>query len=191
MEKRNNVALKIVQLILIIAGVLLMIFSLSVIANDSTVNGALPLPQIVSVLKIIAFVSGLVYFAMEAKKNASNYYKSFMWFVAVAVVISNSYIASLGEFSNILNATVYNISLALFVVLALGKDLGKVYSYIFSLVLVLAAAYLTLYSANKIDVESLPSIRLLCENAGQLFLAGTTALMVCGKYTDKDSRGAK
>ena len=86
------------------------------------------------------------------------------------------------------------ITLVVVVLLAGAKDYGVVKTNILSLTLLALNIYLVISVITKMSgyaARGLTAEAVLFDAIGRLVLASTIALMVCGKYLDKDSRGAK
>ena len=115
--------------------------------------------------------------------------KVFMWFVLAAQIVETSSIISVNI--TLLDAFKNTINLVLFTLLAGAKDYGKKNTY----ALVAAVIVFNIYAV--IDVATVAASfgagakLVVIDRIGQLVLAVIAGLMVCGKYSDKASRGAK
>ena len=177
---------RIIHLIVIVAGIALYGFLL--INYSSYVTNSVIFRLIVD---IVALALGLVYLIMSYKKNASNYYKAFMWLLVISRIVESasilsSYTPSMADiFKN-------NVNLVLFTLIAGAKDYGKNNSYLLALCLVVFNVYAVFDVASMTSLADSSAIATLAmlDRIGQLLLAITTSFMVCGKYLDKKSRGA-
>ena len=170
-----------------VIGMALFTYSIVNIAND-------PLGDIISYLQggstLLALVSGFIFIVNGYKKNAAAYYKGYVLILLIAEAITTcvaiTYDASyLIKFARI-------AAVILFTILAVGKDLGKRKSIIISVaLLVIEIAILANTIVLILPYLSATSIPYLFDPIGHVILAITTIFMVCGKYIDKDSRGAK
>ena len=153
-------------------------------------EGATVLDNLTFVMNIAALISCFIYLFKGYKKNAAIYYKVSMWFLLASEIIEFSSIFSKGLELSVFSSFVKVLTLVAFVLLVGAKDYGKVKSNIISLSLVA----LTLYTV----ISLIPALKYLgvfhpymIDAFGQLILASSAALMVCGKYLDKAERGAK
>ena len=185
MENKKYLPLKIGHLILIVAGIALYVVTLFCFNQGSTA-----LMKTSTVLNIVALVAGFVYLSMGYKKNAAVYYKTFMWILVVAEIIENTAIFSMGT-SSVSNTLEVILALVLFVLLAGAKDYGKTKSNIIAIALVAINVYAVISLFSMLDQFGAMAMGVMFDQIGQLILASTTALMVCGKYIDKTARGTK
>lgn len=184
MENKEKV-LKIIHLLIVVAGIAVYAISLT----QCDINT----PRIVYIrlfLNIVALVLALVYLAMSYRKNASSYYKAFMWLLVISEVIeSTSQLSSITP--NVADIFKINVNLVLFTLIAGAKDYGKNNSYLLALCLVIFNVY-TVFDVVSVAPNSNVTFNLqLLDRIGQLLLAVTASFMVCGKYIDKESRGSK
>ena len=73
-----------------------------------------------------------------------------------------------------------------------AKDYGKVKSNIISITLVVLNIYTVIAAISAMNgfaETSLPAEAVIFDAIGQLILASSATLMVCGKYLDKADRG--
>ena len=187
MENKKYLPLKIVHLLLIAAGITLYIITLI-----SFTKGASVLNIISTVLNIFALAAGFFYMVAGYKKEAHLYYKIFMWLFMIAEIIECTSVFSWGI--EISTFGIFRKVFALAVVILLGgaKDYGKVKSNIISITLVVLNLYTVIaaiFTMNGFAETSLPAEAVIFDALGQLILASSAALMVCGKYLDKTERG--
>ena len=187
MENKKYLPLKIIHLIVIIAGIALYGFSL--INYSSYINGSVTLRLIVD---IVAFAFGLVYLIMSYKKNASIYYKAFMWLLVISQVVESASILS-SYTPSMIDIFKNNVNLVLFTLIAGARDYGKNNSYLLALCLVVFNVYAVFDVASMISLADSNAMATLAmfDRIGQLLLAISASFMVCGKYLDKTSRGSK
>lgn len=184
MENKKYLPLKIVHLLLVAAGIVLYAVWLIFFNEGAT------LANVSFLMNIAALVSCFIYLFKGYKKNAAIYYKIFMWLLLASEIIEYALIFSKGIDFSVFSSFVKVLTLVAFVLLAGAKDYGKVKSNIISIALVA----LTLYTV----ILLIPSLKHLgvfnpymIDAFGQLILASSAALMVCGKYVDKTARGTK
>ena len=186
MDNKKYLPFKIAHLVFMAIAIGLVVFSIVNIAND-------PLGDIISYLQcgsaLLALISGFIYIISGYKKNAVAYYKGYVWILliaegiaaCVAISYGNSYIIKFAKMACVI----------LFAMLATGKDMGKKRSYnIAGILLIIEVALLVHYLIKYlpgIDATLLPYI---FEPIEHVVLTITTIFMVCGKYIDKESRGA-
>lgn len=185
MENKKYLPLKIGHIILIVAGIVLYAATLLLFGQGTTA-----LMKTSTVLNIVALAAGFVYLSMGYKKNASVYYKTFMWLLVLSEIIENTAIFSMGT-SSALNALECILALVLFVLLAGAKDYGKTKSNIIAITLVGINIYAVISLISMLDQFGAMGTAVMFDQIGQLVLASTTALMVCGKYIDKTERGTR
>ena len=187
MENKKYLPLKIVQLLLIVAGVVLYVITLIAFTQ-----GASAINIISTVLNILALAAGFVYLIMGYKKEAHLYYKIFMWLFMVAEIIECTAIFSIGSSLSTFSVFIKVFALAIVILLGGAKDYGKVKSNIVSIALVVINIYtviMVIIAMPNLTETIVPAEAMLFDAIGQLLLASTAALMVCFKYLDKDARG--
>lgn len=187
MESKRNLPLKILHLLLIAVGLLLCVVSLALSGSD---EGQLTTMMYFSTAaSAAALLAGFFYMTLGYKKDAASYYKIYMWVLVIAEALNAAMIGTVG-YESALWAVLKSAVLVLFVVLAVGKDLGKTKSTVFALLLVAIQIGFVAWSIVTIsDPHKSNAMFILCDNVCQLILAGTTGLMVCAKYLDKTARG--
>lgn len=146
-------------------------------AGDLTV-----MTVICAVTAVLTAAFGFCYFMFRYKKNGALFYKLFM----AAFTVTQGLRIAAGQ-QHIALTLLMLAALIVTVVLATAKDLGNTKTKVCAavlMVLTFAAAVFTYLLAD--------------ENARLTYLASTTAvlsctaaLMVVGKYSDKDERGTK
>ena len=189
MENKKYLPLKIVHLLVIAAGIVLYAMTLV-----SFAQGASALNIASTVLNILALAAGCVYLIAGYTKKAHLCYKIFMWLFMIAEMIECTSVFSIGI--DLPAFSVFRKVFALAVVILLGgaKDYGKVKSIIISVALVVLNVYTVIaaiLAMSRFTGTELSAEAMLFDAIGQLILASTAALMVCGKYLDKAARGAK
>ena len=189
MENKKYLPLKIFHLILIVAGIVLYAVTLIFFAKDASL-----LNKTSSVFNILTLAAGFVYLSLGYKKDANLSYKIFMWLFMVSEIIECTSIFSMGIAMSAFKAFIPVFTLAIVILLGGAKDYGKVKSNIVSIALVVVrtcAVISMVFNMNSFGKEILSTEAMIFDQIGQLILASTAALMVCGKYLDKDARNAK
>ena len=183
MENNKYLPLKILHLLLIAAGIAMYAVWL-IFFNE----GAAVIKNIVFVLNIGALVSSFIYLSKGYKKNAQLNYKIFLWFLLASEIMEYTSIFNEGVQFSVFRAFVTALTLVAFVMLIGAKDYGKIKTNIVSITLVVLTLYTAIATAPTI--ESLGFFNpYMIDALGQLILASSAALMVCGKYLDKTERG--
>lgn len=184
MEKRGKL-LKVIHFIVIVVSIALYAYLLikyGPITSSSIVFRI--------AIDLLALLLALIYLIMSYKKDASGYYKVFMWLLVISQVVENASILS--EYQpTMIDVFKNNFNLVLFTLIAGAKDYGKKLSYLLAICLVAFNAYavfdvITMFS-SMLDSEI--AIIGIIDRIGQLLLAITASFMICGKYLDKDNRG--
>lgn len=145
-------------------------------------------------LNIGAIIFSLVYLLYGYKKNAADYFKFFMLFLALKELLAIE--SMLVEEGAPIYAVVIVATMMLgFVVLAFGKDLGKKKSTI-ACAIVVGLSVLTLivgmmYTPKDLTKNVLVGITLNIFNLTRVLMTSITAIMVYAKYEDKYARGTK
>ena len=188
MEKKKYLPLKVIHLAFMVLGLCFYAYSLSRVKESLLFTRGFIVGSLQSITAILTLVSGFLYLTHGYRKNAAAYYKGFVWILLIKEIISTV----AGNTSSVyLNKFIWTICLVLLTILTVGKDLGKTKS--FTLVgLILAGKIILLINYISImDALGAAGISVVMDMVGQIILTITTALMVCGKYLDKESRGAK
>ena len=191
MKNKKYLPLKIVHSIFIVIGVVL--YAITLISFN---QGASTLNIVSTSLNIAALLAAAIYLTLGYKKNAQLSYKIAIWLIVIAEIIECTTIFSMGVAMAPFAAFRKVIALVVIVLLAGAKDYGVVKSNILSLALVALNIYLVIsvivnMSSSSFATMGLPSEVVFFDAIGRLVIASTLALMVCGKYLDKESRGAK
>ena len=190
MENKKYLPLKIVHLIFIVLGLGFYVYTLFGLKDAFPDTKDAVFVGVFTVATVCALVSGFLYLIHGYKKNAAAYFKGYVWILliaegigaCVAIKNGNSYIIKFAKMACVI----------LFTMLATGKDMGKKRSFsIAGTLLVIEVALLIHYLIKYlpgIDATLLPYIFDPIEH---VVLTITTIFMVCGKYIDKETRGAK
>ena len=189
MENKKYLPLKIVHSIFIIVGIVL--YAITLISFN---QGASALNIVSTILNIAALLSAAIYLVLGYKKNAQLSYKIAIWLIVIAEIIECTSAFSMGVAMSSFAVFRKVIALVVVVLLAGAKDYGVVKTNILSLTLLALNIYLVISVITKMSgyaARGLTAEAVLFDAIGRLVLASTIALMVCGKYLDKDSRGAK
>ena len=129
-------------------------------------------------VRVLALFCGAVYLIFDYKKNVAGFYKAFINFMIVSLVLRIA--ASFQGSFTALQGICSFVSLVALLALEYAKDLGKKNtSIIYAVMLVCEIIAVVPMFATK-DWGSILSI---------LLLVGTLGLMITGKYIDKKARG--
>ena len=189
MKNKSYSLLKILHLTLVTVGIVLYAITLIFFAEDASLINIMS-----SVFNILTLGAGFVYLSLGYKKDAHLSYKIFMWLFMTAEIIECTSIFSMGIAMSALRAFIPVFTLAIVILLGGAKDYGKVKSNIVSITLVAVRAcsiLLMILSMSSFGKEITNPGAMVFDQIGQFILATTAALMVCGKYLDKDARSAK
>ena len=190
MENKKYLPIKIVHLILMVAGIVLYAITLISFSQERPA-----LDNISTVISILAMIAGIVYLAFGYKKKANLYYKLFMWLFVISAIFEYVAIYRMPARGSVYATFVKFIAFALIVLLAGAKDYGAVKSNIISLALVAINIFMLIdgfiSAANTFTEAGLAVEPMIFASIGRFVLASTAALMVCGKYLDKAERGTK
>lgn len=189
MENKKYLPLKIVHLIFIVLGLGFFVYTLFGLQNDFSNTKDAVFVGIHNVATICALISGFLYLVHGYKKNAAAYFKGYVWILLINeifTVIWNNEIAG-----SYYLKFIWTISLVLLTILTVGKDLGKTKSFTVAGLFLVGKLIFLIYFLSKMQALGSSGIYLVLGAAGQIVLAITTALMVCGKYLDKAERGTK
>ena len=179
MKSQKYRPLKIIQMILIAIAVIAT--SISII-DQIMASGAI-LPILLDLSKVTALFCGAIYLIFGSKKQMANFYKAFIAFYIVTLLlrIVNSFIDGISP----LQAICSIVSLICLLGLELVKDLGKDKS---------AILYATLFVSEMIMALPLfltKQTQSIISGISNLLLLGTFGLMITFKYIDKEERGTK
>ena len=145
------------------------------------------LGKIESIICIVALLYGLIYSLNGYKKDASKYYKTFMYLYLLSTVITLilTFFVAINELRKygILVIIANVVILLSLTILAFAKDLGEKKSNGLALV-ILGASIFKLCIVTK----TISYISIAFDN---LMLACILCVFVSAKYTEKTSRGAK
>ena len=192
MDNKKYLPLKIFHLVLMVAAFVISCIAISKFSETAMMTIEVPLRIPVWAMKILAIISGMVYLIFGYKKEGFQYYRAFMVLLTMSDIVmlacqSTERISVFMGFANI-------ISIVIIAILAVGKDLGKRYSYLGVIILLLCrlvALALAIYGIAGTEVGELyvagsDDLSLAINN---VILAGTVGLLVFGKYADKAARG--
>lgn len=187
MENKKYLPLKIIHMLLILAVFALSALSMSQInANIDTLG---PLAYIKVTLSLVALASAFGYLLFNSNKDASIYYKAYMYTMLLLLILHTADNISNND-SSFISALLMVLQLVLFMALTVGKDLGKRVSFILAGLLIACAIVLTVITFTS----KVPSNLLLINISTYgtlIILSITTAVLVSEKYIDKQSRGTK
>lgn len=166
----------------------MLLIGLAVIANSVALISDISAPNthhamiIISVVHMFALAAGLYYLALGYEKDSAVFYRAFLVLYAVSNLVRLVFFQFRHAGVLPIAATVVTIIVTL--VLLFVKDLGKQYSWI-AYVILLVAELLLLPNF----LGSGTNTSLLISKISDILLAGTLGLMLYGKYLDKDARG--
>ena len=187
MENKKYLPLKVIHLAFMVLGLCFYVYSLSGI-KDVFAEKFIIIAVFQTTTAIFALISGILYLTHGYKKNAVSYYKGYVWIILVNEIFST--ISGTFDESYFLKF-VWIIDLVLLTILTVGKDLGKTKSFTLVGFILLGKTILLIDFVGKIQILGSIGVNAMLGMVGQLVLTITTGLMVCGKYLDKESRGAK
>lgn len=185
MENKKNLPLKVVHLFFMVLGLCFCVHDLLGIKNVYTDTKFAVFAAFHTSAAIFALISGILYLTHGYKKNAAAYYKVYIMFLLVFDIFST---ISGNLDDSYFMKFVWVINLVLLTILAVGKDLGKTKS--FTLVGLILVGKIIVFIGMLKTFGSF-DVNLVLGMVAQIVLIITTGLMVCGKYLDKESRGAK
>ena len=144
--------------------------------------------KVESIICIIALIFGLIYSLNGYKKDASKYYKAFMYLYLLSTVITLilSLFVAINELRKygILVVIANVVILISETILAFAKDLGEKKSN----GLALAILAISIFKLCFVTTKTISHISIAFDN---LILAIILCVFVSAKYADKASRGAK
>ena len=188
--KKSNTLLKIVNLFFLVLGCFLFVHSLfpkesrpSVFASDFVSIFDL-------VVGVFAYIAALFYLISGYKKDAARYYKIFMTMVLITTVITAINVMGNNK-ANLLTSTLIILLVVLTTIMATGKDIGKIKSYYIAIGVVFIQILLIVEMIVEFDTSFILFRDALLYSFCKLVLFVTAGLLVAGKYSDKDSRGAR
>ncbi len=136
-----------------------------------------------NVFNMIALACGFIYVSRNYEKAAAKWYKAFILVTTIPNIIIAVY--SFSERGPGPYLALLVVKIALLVVIAFWKDLGKNDTwYMFAALFVLDIIFIFVFGKGE-DVEQFRIIAV----ASKLVLTGTIGLAIAGKYADKAARG--
>ena len=189
MENKKYLPLKIIHLIFIVLGLGFYAYTLFGLKNAFPDTKDAVFVGIFTVATICALISGFLYLVHGYKKNAAAYFKGYVWILLINEIftiiwnneITGSYYLKF----------IWTICLVLLTILTVGKDLDKAKSFTVAGLFFAGKLILLIYFLSKMQALGSAGINVVLGAAGQIVLAITTGLIVCGKYLDKAERGTK
>lgn len=179
MEERKDIPIWIgvVGLLLVVASLFFDCTELKAcIQQGITVLGSLDY-----VVTMFTLMFAALYFMLGYKKNSAIYYKMFVWSYAVGMGV----LVLLMEGKPLVFIISSLINYGILFVLAVGKDLGKVRSYI------LCILGLLLETLSVILFIRIFGTQYISCMSSKVLLSILLLVMIYAKYADKDSRGTK
>lgn len=175
--KKQNFPLIMVHIALMLGS---LVFYL--VCNSNATGGVANFIDIM--LTVIAYISGVLYLIFGFKKEYAVFYKLFMiaLLAETAFSIVRNFIA--GGQPSIFMLVIDIITLAMIVILAFVKDIGRTKAILFAIILIICKLVPMIIAI----VQSHDLAEISRSIAGFL-LAGTTAILVTEKYLDKADRG--
>ena len=134
------------------------------------------------IINALALAFGIVYMLKGSGKNAAIYYKIFIQWVTLGILLR--LIGTLIGSGFGLSACLMIAIILLLLVLTIVKNLGKVKTYIVYYVLLALEVVLAIVTFDK--VNTMPSI---AGSLTRLVLIGTIGIAIFAKYADKAARG--
>ena len=183
MENKLTI-LKTINFILAVVGIGIYVY---LCVAFSSIDSSIILVRFIA--NIIAFVAGFVYLLKGYSKQASAYYKVFMWLVLVSQIVETSSIITAN--TTLFDAFKNTINIVLFTLLAGAKDYGKKNTYALAIAVIVFNVYAVIDVAIVAASFGTMAKMVVIDRLGQLVLAIVAGLMVCGKYADKTARGTK
>lgn len=186
MENKKFLPVKIIHLILMVAAIVLCCMALPKISADTEIASDLGLKTVSYVTEIVALVSGILYISFGYRKNAAFFYKMFLVVLTISQAVFAAREMTMTLSVPLVDAILMIVSLIMIVILATGKDLGKVNSAV-----VVGALIVCRVIALILDIVAQEGFPVLSYTVSDLLLAITAAFMIFGKYIDKAQRGSK
>ena len=179
--------IRMIHLVLLLAGIVCnvigLVESFGLGWNSLTICMAL-----MEVFNIVAMVFGLLYLRKGYQKSAANYYKLFM-FCMIFIYLFKS-ITGIFNFGWDLRTFGSMVCVVAVCLLTFGKDIGKKVSWILWAVLIADQIEKMIYGIFGVQNNTyLVNSNTLSIALSNLLTLGTIALMIYGKYSDKDQRG--
>lgn len=134
---------------------------------------------VLAVLLILGLVSALIYFFAGYKKDASKYFKGYVYLYALTALET----CLLMDMLPVVSKLSIVLKFGILCVLSAGNDLGKKKSYILC-ALNFVLTFVNLFACGLSFVYSSRTV-------STVFMAIFLWIMVAGKYSDKTSRGTK
>ena len=192
MENKKYLPLKIVHLIFMTLGLgyyLYSLYSLVVIKDVFSDTKDVIFIVIFTAATVCALISGFLYLSHGYKKNAAAYFKGYVWILLINEIFTVIWVSKTTD--SYLLKLIWTISLVLLTILTVGKDLGKTKSFAITGLFLAGKVFVFIYFLSRMQVLGSGGIDIVLGYAGQIIMAITTGLMVCGKYLDKAARGTK
>jgi len=139
----------------------------------------------------VTVVLGVLYPYMDFKKDASVFYKGFMYSSTIYYALT---VASLLAANEKVSPCIIIPAIGAYVlllVLSVGKDMGRKASLAMAIIIVLCSLLPMVYYAVDYGKIGEMSKRLLFVYGSKLCLGVVTSVMIIAKYVDKKERGRK
>ena len=189
MENKKYLPLKIIHLVFMLFGLCSYLYSIAKINAISSDMRYIVISLCQSISAIFALISGILYLVKGYKKNAATYFKGYVWIALIADMFAT--IVGITNIGSYFLKAVWAVGLILLAILATSKDLGKTKSYAIAICIFICKAILLGVTLSGYSILGPAFIPVVFDAVAQIILTVTTSFMVCGKYIDKDSRGAK
>lgn len=189
MKNKKYLTLKVIHLIFMILGLCYYLYSLYGIKDGHYQAKDVVFIVILTITTVCALISGFIYLIHGYKKNSAAYFKGYVWVILINELFTAVW--NIGLSSSYFLKMVCSIELIFLTILTVGKDLGKTRSFTVVGLFFIGKLIMLINSFSYIQAFGSTGISIVLGYAGQIVLAITTGLMVCGKYIDKESRGAK
>ena len=140
---------------------------------------------LISFLTTFSIIFGLIYLSRGYMKEVAMYYKTFLFLIAVTTAIQ-AY-AVMKHTASWLSVTLLFLKIISLIVLTFTENMGKKTTwYVYYILLAIDLIYGILFPPLNLS-KALQFTTVL----SRLLLTGSIGLMIHGKYTDKEARGAK
>lgn len=178
---KNNNVIKIIHLVLLSITLGLSIISISNIPNSPSFIGDNAVLTLEYLADVCALLAGFIYFAGLYKKDAAKYYRIFLIFMIISLVLRLS-----NDNSNGLHLYLNLISTIDLIILGVGQNLGMKTTY--GLGIAIIAIQIFMFFMNIINVQTI-TVTSLSRDISSILLSTSLMFMILGKYEDKQTRG--
>lgn len=169
-------------------GIFNLLLIILVVIYDSIrlVTGSTLMPKIVILVHFVAYFAGILYAFSGYKKEGVKYYKAFMFFVAIAEILSFAGKLTRSEPST-LSIVLSGVCIVAALALAFVKDLGNK----LSITLCSTCLAFHLYNLIHTAVNASAKFQAITGPLSDAVLIIIALVFVLAKYEDKAERGTK